>query len=75
MNKTAAAVRQELHSLINTMPERKLNALRPLFEVLVDDDTIAIETDLTDEEHALIEEGVKHYREHPEDFVPLESIK
>jgi hypothetical protein len=75
MNGTTA-VRQELHSLINTLPERKLNALRPLFDVLVDDDdAIVIETDLTDEEHALIEEGVKHYHEHPEDFVPLESIK
>jgi hypothetical protein len=58
------------------MPERKLNALRPLFDVLVDDDnTVVIETDLTDEEHALIEEGVKHYHKHPEDFVPLESIQ
>ena len=76
MNRTATAVRQELHSLINTMPERKLNALRPLFDVLVEnDDTIVIETDLTDEEHALIEEGVKHYYKHPEDFVSLESIK
>jgi hypothetical protein len=34
-----------------------------------------IETDLTDEELALIEEGDRHYKEHPEDFVPLESIK
>ena len=33
-----------------------------------------IETDLTDEEKKLIQEGRKHYREHPEDFVPLESI-
>jgi hypothetical protein len=76
MNRTATAVRQELHSLINTMPERKLIALRPLFDVLIDDDdTVIIETDLTDEEHALIEEGVKHYHEHPEDFISLENIK
>jgi len=75
MNNTATTIRQELHSIINTMPERKLNALRPLFEVLIDDDNISIETDLTDEEHALIAEGVQHYHEHPEDFVPLESIQ
>jgi len=43
--------------------------------LLDNDDSIAIETDLTDEERALIEEGVKHYHEHPEDFVPLEQIK
>jgi hypothetical protein len=74
MNGTAIAIRKELHSLIDTMPERKLNALRPLFDVLVDDETI-IETDLTDEELAIIEEGDRQYKEHPEDFVPLESIK
>jgi hypothetical protein len=74
MNGTAIAIRKELHSFIDTMPERKLNALRPLFDVLVDDETI-IETDLTDEELAIIEEGDRQYEEHPEDFVPLESIK
>ncbi|MCL1992196.1 MAG: hypothetical protein FWG66_04535 [Spirochaetes bacterium] len=35
---------------------------------------VFIETDLTDEEHALIEEGRKRYRERPEDFLPLESL-
>jgi len=74
MDRAVTDVRKELHSLIDTMPERKLNALRPLFDVLVDDETI-IETDLTAEELAIIEEGDRHYKEHPEDFVPLESIQ
>ena len=74
MNGTAITVRKELHTLIDTLPERKLNALRPLFDVLVDDETI-IETDLTDEDLAIIEEGDRHYQEHPEDFVSLESIQ
>ncbi|MDR0321425.1 MAG: hypothetical protein LBI28_07960 [Treponema sp.] len=73
MNGSALAIRKELHSLIDNMPERKLNALRPLFDVLVDDEVI-IETDLTDEERAIIEKGDRHYKEHPEDFVPLESV-
>jgi hypothetical protein len=73
MNGSALAVRQEIHNLVDTMPERNLYALRPLLDVLVDE-PIIIETDLTDEEKAIIEEGDKHYREHPEDFVPLESI-
>jgi len=38
-------------------------------------DEPVIETDLTDEEKKIIQEGRKHYREHPEDFVPLESIQ
>ena len=74
MNGAVLAVRKELHSLIDNLPERKLNALRPLFDVLIDDEII-IETDLTEEEKAIIEEGDRRYKEHPEDFVPLESIK
>ena len=74
MIETATTVRKELHTLIDTLPIRKLNALRPLFDVLIDDETI-IETDLTDEELAIIAEGDKHYKEHPEDFIPLENIK
>jgi len=38
------------------------------------DETI-IETGLTAEELAIIEEGDRHYKEHPEDFVPLENIQ
>jgi len=75
MENATLALRKELHSIIDNLPERKLNALRPLFDVLVDDDNIvAIETDLTEEELVLIREGDKHYKEHPEDFVPLESL-
>ena len=32
-------------------------------------------TDLTDEEKKWIQEGRKRYREHPEEFTPLESLK
>ena len=74
MDGAALAIRREIHSLIDTMPERNLYALRPLLNALVDGPVI-IETDLTDEEKAIIEAGDKHYREHPEDFVPLESIQ
>jgi len=74
MNQAALAVRQEIHNLIDTIPERNLYALRPLLNVLVDYPVI-IETDLTDEEKEWIREGDKHYSEHPEDFVPLVSIK
>jgi hypothetical protein len=66
-------IRQELKSFIDLIPERNLYALKPLLTVLVDE-PLVIETDLTDEEHALIAKGVKQFHEHPEDFVPLESI-
>ena len=67
------ALREEIYRIIDLIPERNLSALRPLLTVLMDE-PIFIETDLTDEEHSLIEDGVKRYRSHPEDFVPLERL-
>ena len=79
------ALRQELHKFIDIMPERKLSALRPLISILMEEEypigaedipesEIAIETDLTDEEHAIITRGVAMYHEHPEEFITLDSV-
>jgi hypothetical protein len=73
MTNTATALRQELHAAIDTMPEKSLAALRPLFSVLAGP-LYTIETDLTDEEKEIIAAGEQKYRESPESFVPLESI-
>ena len=76
-------LREELHSFIDTMPERKLNALKPLLSILASEEEfigiediseIAIETDLTDEERAIIAKGVAKYHEHPDEFVTFESV-
>jgi hypothetical protein len=70
-----AMLRKELHSFIDIMPEQNLSALRPLMVVLVGvEESPVIETDLTDEEHNLIEEGMQRYREDPSSFVTLESV-
>ncbi|GHU99614.1 hypothetical protein FACS189483_09080 [Spirochaetia bacterium] len=70
---TAAVLRNELKSCIDTMPERRLAALKPLlFELATP--AYTVETDLTAEELAIIEKGMQDYREHPETFVNLESI-
>jgi hypothetical protein len=67
-------LKKELKSCIDTIPERRLATLKPLlFELAAP--AYTIETDLTDEELAIIEKGMKDYREHPETFVPLESIQ
>jgi hypothetical protein len=71
---TETVLRSELKSIIDDMPERSLYALKPLLSVLAIDPVI-IETDLTAEEKAIIEAGEKEYREYPETFVPLESIR
>jgi hypothetical protein len=39
------------------------------------DRRVVIETDLTDEERAIIADGDRRFKEHPEDFVTLESIR
>jgi hypothetical protein len=71
---TVTALRQELHAALDTMPERNLAALKPLFSVLAKPLYI-IETDLTSEERAIIADGEREYREHPETFVSLESLQ
>ena len=73
MSEALLTERKELHNLIDTLPERKLKALRPLLDVLTEDELI-IETDLTDEEKKWIEEGDRQFKEHPEDFVTLDSL-
>ena len=69
----AVAVRKKLHTFIDEMPDYCLSSVEPLLSYLAGESVI--ETDLTDEEKKWVREGRQHYREHPEDFVPLESIR
>ena len=70
---TAAILRKELHGFIETMPERNLYALKPLMSVL-SEQPYSVETDLSVEEVAMIDEGMAEYRSNPSSFIPLESI-
>ena len=68
----ALAIREEIHGLIDVMSERKLYALRPLLDVLMDeqdDDT------LSDEEMASFLEFEKDIRERPQSFVSIAEYK
>ena len=68
-------VRQELHAYLDILPEAKLNVLKPLLSFLAYDmpeDKIIIETDLTDEERAIIAQGMEEYARNPASFIPLE---
>ena len=40
----------------------------------ISESDIAIETNLTDEERAIIARGAARYREHPEEFIALDSV-
>jgi hypothetical protein len=69
------AVKQELHDIIEAMPERKLFALR---KALIDEPHIfeqaVIEDSLTSEEMAVIEAGDKEFTERPENFISLDDF-
>jgi hypothetical protein len=71
---TTAVLRKELKGYIETMPERSLYALKPLLTVL-SEPLYTIETDLTADEIAMIDEGMTEYRENPSSFVPLKSLQ
>ena len=57
------ALRKEIYSYIDGINENKLKALKPLLKSIFDDDAVeyVIETDLTDEELAIIAKGEEKY--------------
>ena len=43
-------------------------------DVIIDDESIIIETDLTDDERAIIKKGMAEYRADPNSFIPLDEV-
>ena len=68
------AVRQEVLGYIEEMPDAQLEALRPILRLLVMDDPLVVETDLTDEEKAVVAAGRAGFKADPQSFVPLDSL-
>ncbi len=66
------AIRREILEYIDDIPDSKLEALRPIL-VLLADETVSIETNLTDEEKAIIADGRKRYADGG--FIPLDDIE
>ena len=65
------AIRREILNYIDELPDNKLEALKPLLSVLVND-TVKIETDLTDMEKSIILKGRENYKKG--DYVPLNKL-
>ncbi len=65
------ALREEIQTYIDCIPDSKLQALRPLLSVLADD-TLVVETDLTGEEKKIVAQGRKEYERGG--FVSLDDI-
>jgi hypothetical protein len=63
-------VRQEIHTFIDDIAESKLIALKPLLCALADD-SIVIETDLTQEEKEIVAKSMTEYEKNPNEFIPL----
>ena len=64
-------IRQEMQGYINLLPEFQLEALRPIITLLLAEIPV-VETDLTEEEKAIIREGRAEYAR--SGGVPLSSI-
>ena len=74
MNAIAVTKRERIHKYIDSIPEYRLDILEPLLADMSEPDFL-IETDLTDEELAIIAEGDKELEEHPENFRPWSEIR
>ena len=69
------AIRQKLHTFIDELPDYCLSSVEPLLSYLARESANpTIETNLTVEEKKWVQEGRKHYKEHPEDFIPLDKV-
>jgi hypothetical protein len=68
----ATVLRDELRFYIDTLPDSSLPALRPLLSFLAE---YAVETDLTDEENAMIEESLAEYRMDPSSVTPWQKVR
>ena len=68
-----AVLRKELHGYIDSMPDRRLAALKPLLSVLAE--ALYTIEPASPEEIVMIEEGMAEYRRNPSSFIPLEDIQ
>ncbi|GAB6393503.1 MAG: hypothetical protein MdMp014T_2876 [Treponematales bacterium] len=71
MSATAVLTRKRLHRFIDELPETSLPAVEPLLSYMADEPLVIEPANA--EERALIEEGMKRFREHPEDFISLDD--
>ena len=66
-----SSIRQEAQGYISLLPEFQLEALMPILALLLNDSPV-VETDLTEEEKAIVREGRAEYARNG--GVPLSSV-
>jgi len=67
---TTAVLRKEIHSIIETMPDRSLPAIKPLLTFIADDYWKPVIEPASPKEAAMIDKRVKEYEKNPSSFVP-----
>jgi hypothetical protein len=72
---TPAVLRKELHTMLDTIPERSLPAIKPLLTFLAEDYWKPVIEPASPEECAMIEERAKEYETNPDSFVPWKKIR
>jgi hypothetical protein len=67
-----AALKNQVHRYVDMLPNEQIIIINELLSILVsrEPETI-IETDLTEEEHAIIEASRRDYRTDPGSFITL----
>ena len=70
---TAAILRKELHTMIDTIPDRSLPAVKPLLAYIAEDYWKPITEPASPEEADMIDERVKEYEKDPSSFVPFKK--
>ena len=68
---TTAVLRKELHTMIDTIPEQSLPAIKPLLNFLSGDYWNPVIEAANPEEIDMINERMKDYENDPSSFVPL----
>jgi len=68
---TTAVLRNELHTMIDTLPDRSLPAIKPLLFFLTNDYWKPVIEAASPEEVEMINERMKDYETDPSSFVPL----
>jgi len=69
-------VRDEVHEMVDIMPERSLYALRPLLDILMNTPAYDGDNDiLSEDELMLLEQCRKDWKEHPETFISIADYK
>jgi hypothetical protein len=71
----STALRKEIHSLIDALPDRALSAIKPLLTYIADDYWKPVIEPASPEEAKRAEKRFKEYEKNPDSFVPWKKRK